>query len=360
MNNNNITPYQNTSMLILTSFIFQIMFIPLLFNFTNGPTAWISILIAMVLGIILLKPIRSFQKELYDKTILDICYDYLPVYIVKIIGVFYILFFILASSILLKNFSEQVKIFMLYKTPANLIILIILLTSSYATQKGITTIGQIGHITLIIALVPLLIVTIFSTLNANITNLFPIVPIDIVGVLKGVPLAFGSYFGFVILLFSNSFVRLHRMNYKQNKLFFILSSAIYILSFFLIVFKFGNTEAKRLMWPFAQILKFLYVPGAFIENLEAIGISLNVICAFVCLSLILYFTDLCLQKTLKTKENGYFIFIQTPIIYVVACLLPGVNIILKYIYIPIYIFAGINILLVFMVSIVNKKRSKVK
>lgn len=353
-----ITSYQNTSMLILSSFIYQIMLLPLLVTSTNGPTAWISIVVALGIALVFTKPVISLQANHPDKTLLDICADFMPKFMVKIIGAFYITFFILASSILLKDFSEQVKMFMLFRTPNNVIILIILLTSSYATQKGINTIAQIAHITVIIALIPLLIVTIFSTAYSNLSNIFPIFPLDINGIVMGVPYALVGFFGFTILLFSNPYVKEHKKNLNENRKFLITSSLIYILCFFLIMFKFGQGEARRLMWPFVSILKFLNLPGSFLENTEAVGISLNIICAFVCLSIILYFTDLSLQKTLRTVDNGYFIFIQTPIIYILACLLPGMNIVFKYIKIPIYVFLIVNLLIILLLIAIDKKRSK--
>jgi hypothetical protein len=65
-----------------------------------------------------------------------------------------------------------------------------------------------------------------------------------------------------------------------------------------------------------------------------------------------------LQKTLKTVDNGYFIYIQTPIMYMAACLLPGMNLVIKYIKIPIYVFLVINTLVLLMLIIIEKRRKK--
>ncbi len=353
-----ITAPQNTSMLILLSFIYQIMLLPILISNIDGPTAWISIAIAMLIALIFIKPIIKLQANHPDKTLLDICADYMPKIVVKIIGFLYIGFFMLASSILLKDFSEQVKMFMLFRTPSNIIILIILLTSSYATQKGINTVAQIAHITVIIAMVPLILVTALSTSYSSISNILPIFPLDIKGVLTTVPYALIGFFGFIILLFSNPYVEEHKKNLRENKKFLLTSASIYILCFFLVMFKFGQEEAKRLVWPFLSILKFLNIPGSFIENTEAVGISLNIICAFISLSIILYFTNLSLQKTLRTVDNGYFIYIQTPIIYMAACLLPGMNLVIRYIKIPIYVFLVINAIVLFILVIIDRRRMK--
>lgn len=353
-----ITAYQNTSMLILLSFIYQIMLMPILISNVDGPTAWIGIVIAMLIALIFLKPIIRLQENHPNKTLLDICADYMPKILVKIIGVLYISFFILASSILLKDFSEQVKMFMLFRTPSNIIILIILLTSSYATQKGINTVAQVAHITVIIAMVPLLAVTALSTSYSSISNILPIYPVDIKGVLQVVPYALIGFFGFIIILFSNPYVGDYKKNLRENKRFLLTSAGIYILCFFLVMFKFGQQEAKRLVWPFLSILKFLNIPGSFIESTEAVGISLNIVCAFISLSIILYFTNLSLQKTLRTEDNGYFIHIQTPIIYMAACLLPGMNVIIKYIKIPIYVFLIINAIVLFILILIDRRREK--
>jgi spore germination protein (amino acid permease) len=353
-----ITAPQNTSMLILLSFIYQIMLLPILISNVEGPTAWISIVIAMLIALIFVKPIIQLQENHPDKTLLDICSDYMPKILVKIIGFIYIAFFIFASSILLKDFSEQVKMFMLFRTPSNIIILIILLTSSYATQKGINTVAQIAHITVIIAMIPLILVTALSSSYSSISNIFPIFPLDIKGILYTVPIALIGFFGFVVLLFSNQYVEKHRENLKENKKYLYVSTSIYVLCFFLVMFKFGQEEAKRLVWPFLSILKFLNIPGSFIESTEAVGISLSVVCAFISLSIILFFTNLSLQKTLRTEDNGYFIYIQTPIIYMATSLLPGINIIINYIKIPIYVFLVFNAIVLLSLIIIEKWRKK--
>jgi spore germination protein len=353
-----ITAQQNTSMLILLSFIYQIMLLPVLLSKVEGPTAWIGVIIAMLISLIFIKPIINLQANHPEKTILDICADFLPKIVVKIIGFFYIAFFILAGSILLKDFSEQVKMFMLFRTPNNIIILIILLTSSYATQKGINIVAQIAHITVIIALIPLILVTALSSSFTSLSNLLPIFPLDIRGILTVVPYSLIGFFGFIILLFSNAYVDEHKKNLKENRKFLLLSASLCILCFCLVIFKFGQEESKRFVWPFLSILKFLNIPGAFIESTEAVGISLNAVCAFISLSIILYFTNLSLQKTLRTVDNGYFIYIQTPIMYMAACLLPGMNIVIKYIKIPIYVFLIINTIILLMLIIIEKRRKK--
>ena len=353
-----ITASQNTSMLILLSFIFQIMLMPVFVSKVDGPTAWIGIVIAMLIALIFIKPIIKLQANHPEKTLLDICADSLPKIVVKIIGFLYIGFFILAGSILLKDFSEQVKMFMLFRTPNNIIILIILLTSSYATQKGINAVAQIAHITVIVAMVPLILVTALSTSYSSVSNLLPIFPLDIKGILSIVPYALIGFFGFIILLFSNAFVDEHKKNLKENRKFLLLSASLCIFCFCLVIFKFGQEESKRLVWPFLSILKFLNIPGTFIESTEAVGVSLNIVCAFISLSIILYFTNLSLQKTLRTVDNGYFIYIQTPIMYMVACLLPGMNRVIKYIKIPIFIFLVINVIVLFLLIIIDKRRMK--
>ena len=356
----NITPYQNLTILILVSFSFQSMLMPLLLSVVDGPVGWITIIIAAFILYHAIKPINKMLLKYKEDTVIGISDKLFPKFISKIIGIYYILMLLTANSILMKDFAEQIKLMMLFKTPISSIIIVILLTGSYATKKGIKTIANIASVALLTAFIPYLIIIIFSTYYADYSNVFPIYPVDVNGVLKSVPAAILGFFGFSILMFSNCKVTVKEKNMMINKKFIVISMLLYIVSYLLVIVKFGIKESVHLVWPFLSVMKFVNIPGFFFESTEIVGLCFQFIVTFSCICIIAYFTNLAMQETFKTRENGFFIYIQLPILFILAAILPGMYMMFPYIQWPILVLSGLNFLIPLITALVDTKFKKAK
>lgn len=355
-----ITPYQNLTMLILVSFSFQSMLMPLLLSEVDGPVGWMTIIIAAFILYMAIKPINHMLLKYKDDTIIVISERLFPKVICKVIGIYYILMLLTANSILMKDFAEQIKLMMLFKTPLSSIIIVILLSTSYATKKGIKTIANIASVTLLIAFIPYMLLIIFSTYYADYSNLFPIYPIDTNGVLKSVPGAILAFFGFSILMFSNSKVTVQEKNMMINRKFIVISMFLYVASYVLIIVKFGIKESVHLVWPFLSVMKYTNIPGFFFESTEIVGLCFQFIITFSCICIIAYFTNLSMQETFKTRENGYFIYIQIPILFILSALLPGMYMMFPHIQWPILALSGLNFLIPLVTALVDTKFKRAK
>lgn len=355
-----ITPYQNISILILVSFVFQSMLMPLLLSEIDGPVGWMSIIAAAFVLYLSLKPINQIMTKYKEDTIISISNKVFPKFVSRVVGIYYILMFLTVNSIMMKDFAEQIKLMMLFRTPISAIIISILLIASYATKKGMQSIGNLASITLLFALIPYLIIIIFSTYYADYSNIFPVFPADMQGVAKSVPGAMLAFFGFSVLLFSNSRVSMKEKNLMINKRFIFISLILYILCYLLIVVKFGMKEAANLVWPFISIMKYVNIPGFFFENTEIVGLSFQIMVTFTTICIIAYFTNMAMQETFKTRESGYFIYIQIPILYIMAAALPGMYMMFPYIQWPLIILSAINFLIPLIVAFVDRQKHKVK
>lgn len=341
----NITPYQNLTILILVSFAFQSMLMPLLLSEIDGPVGWVTIGLAALILYLSLIPINKVLMKYKEDTIIGIADKLLPRFFSKLIGIYYILMLLLANSILLKDFADQIRLMMLFRTPLSSIVLVILLTVAYATKKGIKTLANISSVAILLAFIPYLLLIIFSTYYADYSNIFPLYPLDREGVLKSVPGALLGFFGFSILLFSNSKVTVKEQNRLINKKYIIISMVLYMASYLVIIVKFGIKESVHLVWPFVSVMKFTNIPGFFFESTEIVGLSFQFIVTFSCICIISYFVNLAMQETFKTRENGFFVYIQLPILFVLSALLPGMYMVFPYIQWPILVLSGLNFLI---------------
>ena len=355
-----ITPYQNLSILILVSFAFQSILMPLLLSEIDGPVGWMTIIIAAVVLYFALKPINKMMLKYKDNSVLSIINKIFPKFLSRLTGIYYIVMFLTANSILMKDFAEQIKLMMLFRTPLGTIIILILLTASYATKKGIKTIANIASIAVLIAFIPYLLIIIFSTYYADYSNVFPIYPFDVTGVVRSVPGSILGFFGFSILLFSNSKVTVQENNRLISRKFIIISSILYIACYLLIIVKFGIKESVHLVWPFISVMKYVNIPGFFFESTEIVGLCFQIIVTFSCICIIAYFTNMAMHETFNTRENGYFVYIQIPILYIMAVVLPGMYMMFPYIQWPIIVLSSLNLLIPLIATLVDAKSKKAK
>ncbi len=353
-----ITPYQNISILILVSFVSQSILMPLLLSEIDGPVGWMPIIAAGFLIYITMKPINRLMIKYKEDTIISISHKVFPKFLAKLTGIYYILMFLTANSILLKDFAEQIKLMMLFNTPISTIIISLLLIASYATKKGIQSIANVANIAVLIALIPYMLIIIFSTYYADYTNVFPIFPADVKGIVKSVPAAMLGFFGFSVLMFSNSRVSIKEKNMKVNKRFIVISAVLYAACYLLIVVKFGMKEAVNMVWPFISVMKFVNIPGFFFESTEIVGLCFQIIVTFTSICIIAYFTNLAMQETFKTREDGYFIYIQIPILYTMAAALPGMYMMFPYIQWPLIVLSGLNFFIPLIVVWMDRRKQK--
>jgi spore germination protein KB len=103
-------------------------------------------------------------------------------------------------------------------------------------------------------------------------------------------------------------------------------------------------------------MKFVNIPGFFFESTEIVGLCLQIIVIFTSICILAFFTNLAMQETFKTNENGYFIFIQIPILYLMAAGLPGMYMMFPYIQVPIYIISGMNLFIPMLVAYAGNRK----
>ena len=81
MFNQDITPYQNLSILLLVSFVLQSMLMPVLLTGVDGPEGWISVLIAALILFFAIKAVNKAMKTYDEDTIISVSDKVFPKFI---------------------------------------------------------------------------------------------------------------------------------------------------------------------------------------------------------------------------------------------------------------------------------------
>ena len=108
--------------------------------------SWIAILIAMVagLGILFFVTLTIHNKE-PKKNLIELVTTYFGKYLGGIIALVYILFFTYSSTRNVREFGEIILLTLLPDTPISMVMLVLVIISTYAVYKGVEAFFRIGE-----------------------------------------------------------------------------------------------------------------------------------------------------------------------------------------------------------------------
>lgn len=288
--------------------------------------------LVLVIGTLLVTFFTYLQsyiiKKLPMKTFQEITTMVLPKAVAKIYILLLIIYFAVLNGFLLRIFGEVVKMFLLYSTPLEVIILSVALVAVYLARKGIEPMGRMAE--LLRPLITLLSLILFGLVLQEIrfSNLLPVFNTDPLVIIKAVPLVLFSFLGFELLLVFGGFVVNHEHITKVIPLEIASVGLYYLLLNTLTLLVFGDHQIIRLIWPTLSLFKTIEFPGLFIENVEVFVMGFWVFLVFMSIAPFLLGKVLLLAQLFETKEHNFFALPLIPILYFFSLL--GDNIVEAY------------------------------
>lgn len=319
-NNDVISINQMISILMLTMVGTGVLTLPRNLAVVIPYDHWI-ILLAGGLVAAVTAVIHSFIIKLRPgKEYFEILCDGLSRPVAYIVGVAYVVYFTVLIGLLTRLFGEVIKVFLLTKTPIEVINISILASCIYLGRKGVEVLGRL--ITFLLPLIIIITMLIFSLsfIKTDFRNLLPVFKITFIQALKGIPVTILSFIGIEMLLLFG----VHLEDPKQSTKAVIAVAAValfYLLIIAATFAKFGPIQIKYLVWPTLDLFDTIELPGLFIENIQVIVMGTWVITVFTTIAPA-YLAGVTMAKSItKSKDHAYLVTPFLPFIYF-ASLIP--------------------------------------
>lgn len=302
-----ISSYQLFSMTILFQIGTTIIFG---FSAAAGRDAWIAVLLATVIGMLIIFIYLILMKMQPGLTLVE----WFPAQFGKWIGTplawMYPLLFLYDAGRAAGDIKDLIPVTILPLTPQIVIICAFLAVAVYALYSGIESIGRISGIWMpIIILLYLVVVGLISASGIiDFKNIQPILNKGWPNIMKAVwPLGITQTFGETI-----EFAMIWPLVKEQNKiakitLFSTLASGLLICSVDLIaILVLSEKYFSNSIYPIYTLIQQIEVSN-FIENLDSIGVISFLTTAFFKITLHIFCAVYGMQKLLKTKSSRKFI-----------------------------------------------------
>lgn len=208
-------------------FATAILFVPATTVLHAHQDAWLSILWALIFGVLVSYIAITLGKRFPNKTVVEYSTDITGFFLGKIIGLIYVLYFFYVAFFVQHEFLELIVVTLLPTTPGVIIIAVLTMITCYMLYSGLEVIVRTNRVVLYVSLFFAILIILLSLPLVKTDNFFPMLEHGLAPSLRGAwtPAAWFSESAIVLMLIP--FVNKTKGLIKTN------INALLLLTFFL-------------------------------------------------------------------------------------------------------------------------------
>lgn len=317
-NNDTISPYQLAIIIIMTVISVEAFSLAGDAASALGTDGWLAIVILGIINIFAVLFMIKLNSIFPGKTIAEYSQIIIGTIPGKILTSFFAVYLIIVIAYVTRVFTEVIKMFLLFRTPTEVIMLSLILVCTYIVRGGIECVARINELLFPMLFIPFLIIILFGFPIMDFSNLRPVLQTPAGKVLTSIPGMIYSFGGIELALYYIGFMKEPKRAYKP-----LILSVLFLIFFFtmIIVFciaAFGAKTITKIIWPLVAYIRLISLPGVFLERLDGVILSLWVLTVFTTIVSVLFIVSYSISKVAGTNEHKQFVLPLVIIIYYLA------------------------------------------
>ncbi|KKM10902.1 hypothetical protein SY88_11025 [Clostridiales bacterium PH28_bin88] len=303
--------------ILLTSTVVGVHYLtmPRVLGESAGRDGWLSLLLGGVLVLAVNTCLVLLAWRFPGMTVVEYSQEILGRLLGRALTWTFVVYYLLGSAYATRCFGEVLKTYLLDRTPLEVIILTFLAVTAYQVNHGLNPLARIDQAFFPLLLAPLLIIVLLAQREADYGELLPVMVNGVGPVLEGVLSAVRVYAGYGLMLFLVPFMRQPRQALKASTVGISIPIAGYVVIFITTLAVLGADNLGYYTCPVADLARAVETPGAFIERLETLLMSLWVITAYTTTAATYYFSVLAAALAMGLKEHRPLVTLWLPVIY---------------------------------------------
>lgn len=219
----------------------------------------------------------------------------------KLIGTLFFLFFLLITSLYLRQFTESFILAILPRTPISVLTIFFLILLVYACLLGIETLSRVAWLLGPYLLTALMIILFFSLPQSTFNYLVPVLGPGPVPLLKFSIINLSIFAEIILLGIIAPLVRDREKINRIGVIGLIVSLLLNVGVTLLVISVFNYPAAKKMIFPILQLTR-LIAYGEFIQRVEAVFVFLWFFWAGIHLGGLFYGTVTSFAETYRIKN----------------------------------------------------------
>lgn len=248
--------------------------------------AWLSIIIAGMVGLLIVRVVASLALRFPGKTLFEYAEEILGKVLGKIIGFLYIWWFLHMNALVIREFGVFLVTAMMPDTPVIVFIIVVVAIAAYAVHSGLEVLSRFNQLFIPIT-VFLAVAFILSMKDMKIVRLLPLFDTGLVPILKGAATP-ASWFGEIVTLsMIIPYLNKPKEATRIGTLSILLISIFLLVSVLEALLIFGPNVTSAMIFPTYNAVRTVSIAN-FLERLESIIIVAWVIGGIVKVSIFYY------------------------------------------------------------------------
>ncbi|RJE88481.1 hypothetical protein D3P07_10785 [Paenibacillus sp. 1011MAR3C5] len=281
----------------------SILILPTIIASSAKQNAWISMLLAYAVGLVLAGFFAAIANRLQGDSLIAASRRVFGGWIGSVVGLFFLFNFFMCSLTLVSELSQFMTTQLMPETPVNAIILIFLTVVIVAYRYGIEAFARMGELLFPAFTALFLILAILSLTNAEIDNVKPIAADGLWSIIKGaIPVMTVAFMEMVVLLALVPYVATDKKLTKPIMKSFAAGGLFLFIIVGLCLLVLGPNLMETKYYP-TFILAQKITVGNFLERLEAILAFLWIITVFYKTLLLFFALTSGLAQWFKLRES---------------------------------------------------------
>lgn len=279
-----------TAILSMPSFIAQ----------SAGRDMWLSPIIASMAGFLAVFLAISLHKIYKGKTIIQISEAVVGKMAGKVLGFLFIFFYLDASGMIVRAYSEFIVTSFLFKTPQVVVISSMVLLCAFSVYGGLEVIARAGQLLFPIFVLPIVFSSFLLLPDFQPKNILPILENGWLPPIKGAIPPVGWFTEFFMIAFLLPFLSDMKKGMKYGMLAVLGVLISMVVVNIIVLFTLGDSTANKI-YPLMNVGRYESIAG-FFENMEAVIMAVWIAGAFVKISVFFYVTALGTAQWLNLSD----------------------------------------------------------
>ncbi|MFF2885765.1 endospore germination permease [Paenibacillus sp. NPDC057967] len=281
----------------------SILILPTIIASSARQNAWISMLIAYAVGLVLGGFFAAIANRMQGDSLLDASRRALGGWLGSVVGLLFLFNFFMCSLTLVSELSQFMTTQLMAETPVNAIILIFLTVVIVAYRYGIEAFARMGELLFPAFTALFMVLAILSLSQANIENVKPIAAEGLWPIVDGaIPVVSVAFVEMVVLLALVPYVATDKKLTKPIMKSFAAGGLFLFIVVGLCVLVLGPNLMETKYYPTFVLAQKIAV-GNFLERLEAILAFLWIITVFYKTLLLFFALTSGLAHWLRLRES---------------------------------------------------------
>ena len=260
--------------------------------------AWLSVIIAAIIGLTTILVTVSLGWRFPGKTIVEYSVDILGKIPGKVIGFIFVWFFFYLTAIVVREFSEFIVTVFMDNTPIIVFISTILFACAIAIYCGLEVIARVNEMMLTLVIISFLIFMSLAVGQMDLARLTPVLAEGIIPVLKGAIPAAGWFGEVVTIAFLLPYINRPELAKRAGIMSIFILCFLHSVGVVASIVVFGAEQTGRMQFPAFMVARNVSIAGT-LERVEALFMLIWVTGVFAKITIYYYVTVLAASQWLN-------------------------------------------------------------